>query len=443
MPISSENYEGLPVKGDPLMQGLLPGLEAGMRLSRLPKQLDTELFSKQLQNALSQIGLKFAPQRQQADLDSVLAGTAYTQAQTKYLPLEEAIKASNTQRANSRFGSVYQLSSAFHNMTPAEQKVWMAQNAEAYAYMMNGLKDAVLNDQQGQGNDFLTQILGQYFPTPQQQQGQVPSQSQVPSQGMPALLPPNKVLAANPNTMAQMPDQSINAPMPNTSKPTPEAIKLLALAAKLDANNKVTTTAGRQQAEASIKLDNFLRDTQPEFERAVNNVSQYAGLIGKGKLGIDALKAKSPEAYQDYLWLTKVHSVNLENFITQMESTSIAPSKQHELLDMLTFAYKNMSVDPISSFELINHVYQTLSDISKQRVAVANPLFPEAAQEAYGYTELQKPYVNRYIINEKDQEKLKKSGWAKQQNFTDEEINNSAKKHGISPQQLRKQIGLE
>jgi hypothetical protein len=377
-----------------------------------PQQAQQEIEKQKLANALQQINLQTAPQMNQAelalkqaqlpymqaqtgrlqqemqfypkDIQSQIAArqaqTGLTQEETKYMPLKYGIEASNALRQNERFGQMYELSRALTNMPAAARDAWIAQHPDEYTDMINTIANSKQGQQQSQ--QMLSNILGQYFPGAQFQQQ--PQQQMQVSSAVPAPGSVGKLSQA-------IQQQALQSGGQFTS--TPEQIDQIRLASQMSANNAITTRQGRTQAESAVKLDNWLHDVQPAYSSAIQNISQYAGLLGKGKRGVDALQKENPQAYNDYQWFKNTFRTNIDAMITQMEGTSITPAQQEQYQKMVSKAFDDLTTDPKSAIQQFNRLMSTLDDISKQRVSVAEPLFKGTHQEAFGYQGIPAPYV--------------------------------------------------
>lgn len=448
MPIPVMNFQQEQIDPlSPLLRGAAAGQQLfsqGVKNAYLPQMSQQELQRMQLANALAQIQNKYAeptaqaalqhqqlinqylPEDMQTQFAQRRAQTGLTNAQTDYMPLNYAIQASNSMRANSRFGDAYQLSSALRNMPAATRDAWIAQHPEEYNDMVNTMADKASQQQANPSQNLLASVLSKYYPgiemggsgaAPAQPQ-QMQSQQGIPTEGGNMSLSPQLAQA-----LGQQQQQPAMPQRRFTS--TPEQIEQLKLASQMSANNALTTNYSRKQGEAAVKLDNWLMQSQPEYSRAIQNMSQYAGLIGKGQKGIDALQKENPQAYQDYQWFTNTFRTNIDALITQMEGTSITPAQQEQYQNMLSKSFNDLTTDPKSAVNQINRLMDTLFSISKQRVEVAQPLFKDTYSKAFGYEEPKGDYVQQAAPQ-----------------YPQEKLEYTAKRYGMTIDQVKQKLGI-
>ena len=413
MPIQTVNYSMIPAQGDPMLDAILPGLLAGMKAVNLPKQQQQQLQQTQLANALAQLQLQNAPDVMKAQLAHEQALTPYVNAETSHLnqatqlePINSIISAMNSSRANSRFGNAYQLNKMLSAMSPAARASWIAQNQDAYTQAVNDIGNQISNPQNDNYSPMLQEAMKKVFGTlsPTQNKSNFNTPLTIDQQGINNLV-----------------NQGIAKP---SFSNTPENTSQLQLAEQMAANQALTTPSSRRQAEASVNFDKFLADNQNDYAQAMKSISPYAGLIGKGKLSFDTLKSQNPQAYQDYQWFTNAFVPQIENQITQLEGSSVQKSKQAEIKNTFESAVKSLNTDPQSAINYMNRTISLLDQISKQRVNTAQPIFKDTFNKAYGFKGIPKPYIN-------------------QSNVTQENLEFTARKHGMTIDQVKQKLGIQ
>lgn len=454
MPLPVINYAAIEPQGNPAMRALVPALIQGMKLAKEPKMMDAELQKQQLANALSKLNLQYAPRQNEAELGLTNAKTGFLGQQSQYygpdmmsqiglrnaqtnemnqesgfIPLKYALQASNSMRANDRFGNSYQLKAALQNMSPAARGTWIAQNQDAYNQMLTD----VANGQQSSGSNIVENMVRQSFPSPPTQLTLSPEEkNNLVGAGI------AKVMQGNNSGNSTMQTLPINSKMQNMfGGSTPEQNQQIQLANQMSANNDLTTNYSRKQGEAAAKLDNWLKEAQPQYASAMQNISQYAGLLGKGKKGLDALKSENPQAYKDYQWFTNTFRTNIDALITQMEGTSITNTQQQDYKKMLSSAVDNLTTDPKSAIEQMNLLWDTIGKISEQRAEIAQPIFKNTYKDAYNYEGIPSPYIgNQGLGNAAPRNPTNRSS------HTDEDIAFTAKKYGMTIDQVKQKMGI-
>jgi hypothetical protein len=84
MAINYTNYAALPTQGDPLWEQLIPAIKRGIELGYLPAEKSADLKKSQLENALSQIKAQYAPRMNESQLAHEGAQTNLLGEQAKY-----------------------------------------------------------------------------------------------------------------------------------------------------------------------------------------------------------------------------------------------------------------------------------------------------------------------------------------------------------------------
>lgn len=385
---------------------LLPAIIQGLQLAYMPKKLNADAKQAQLKNSLMEIQRKYAEPTAQANISSKKAYTNLIGQQAQYMPLNELIKASDNQRTNSRFGSAYQLQKALSAMPPAARDAWIANNKDAYISSLDAIGND-LNKPQTTTNNLLNQLIqkligGNTIQSSNHNQSidkpifDLSVGSKIPFQLASNIT--DQEIENSPYTISHDQAQAIAPIMENNTARTfntgTQGINNIDLATKMSANKELTTGKARTQAEAAQNIDNFLKDNQADFSRSFKNITKYAGLIGKGKLGLDQLKSVNPQAFQDYQQFTGQFIPNMANMVTQMEGTSIAPDKQKDIREMFDKGVKSLTTDPKSALNYINNSMKMISEISKQRIKTAEPLFKNTYSQTSGYNGIPSPYIS-------------------------------------------------
>lgn len=391
-----------------------------------------DLLSQQISNKMEGAKSEYAPQFAQAGLEQAQAlpgqtraNTGYLQAETKFLPLKNLIEAQNSSRASNRFGPTFQLARMLTQMPAATRAAWISQNQEAYTQMLTDLGNATQDNQKNKSQNFLTpELLKNFYPemgNQQQDQGDQQGYALNPNQ-MNALAQPGNPVVAQMQNGQQHSIQMQNLPLPGNGQKvpqqnpqqikqqtelvtsmiknspqfqdaTPEQHQQIEGALQLEANRKMTSAAMNNRAESSVALDKWLMDNREEYAPRLEQISKYAGIVGKGKKGWDKLMAETPEAYENYKWFTQAFVPNLDNQIKQMEKMGATDAQREELTNMLGGALKDWAVNPESSIRITNKVIKTMGEIGKGIRSASEPIFKGAYERSYGIKPIPEDYI--------------------------------------------------
>ncbi len=390
-------------------------------------KLFADILAQQISNKTEGAKAEYAPEFARAGLEQAQAlpgqtraNTGYLQAETKFLPLKNLIDAQNSARASNRFGPTFQLARMLTQMPPATRAAWISQNQDAYTQMLTDLGNASADQKQNKGQNFLTpELLKNFYPEmnnqPQQQDNK--NYALNPNQ-INSLAQPGNPVGAQMQNDQQPSIQMQNLPLPDNTQQNPKQIKQqtelatsmiksspqfqdatpeqheqIEGALNLEANRKMTTSAMNNRAESSVALDKWLMDNRKEYAPRLQQISKYAGIVGKTKKGWDKLMAETPEAYENYKWFTQAFIPNLDNQIKQMEKMGATDAQRQELTSMLGGAINDWAVNPESSIRLTNKVIKTMGEIGKGIRSAAEPIFKGSYEKTYGI----KPIPNDYI----------------------------------------------
>lgn len=411
--------------------GYAPQLAEGEARKSIADALAQEIMNK-MEGAKAEYAPQFAKaglEQAQALPGQTKANTGYLQAETKFLPLKALIDAQNSARASNRFGPTYEMARALGQMPPATRAAWIAQNQEAYTQMITDLANSSVDQRQNKGQNFLTpELLKSFYPEMgnQQQQEQGGQQKQqgyalnpeqmnslaqpgnpmgaqmqngqqpsMPKQNLPLSGVPGQPPQQNPQQIKQQTElvTSMIKNSPQFQDATPEQHQQIEGALQLEANRKMTTAAMANRAESSVALDKWLVDNREQYAPRLEQISKYAGIIGKTKKSWDKLLAETPEAYENYKWFTQAFIPNLDNQIKQMEKMGATDAQREELTNMLGGAVNDWAVNPESSIRITNKVIKTMGEIGKGIRSAAEPIFKGSYEKSYAI----KPIPNDYI----------------------------------------------
>lgn len=377
-------------------------------------QMGHLLENERIANALKQNELNFAPKRSQAEIGEMDArafeqrgrGTNYfeeakvhpsqirlndayaseapyrnalTAAQTKYLPEKYTNERIRQQYLERRFNDSSQLLQFVKSLPDAARSQWINDNKEQYDWLMqnqgnlainyskNRLNEAgvvPVNQEQPQGNNALSQPIGEE---------NIPKNS-LNTVGASNIPPSNVITQPQSQTVAKQEVEKATS-TPQFKALPPEEQEKQKLTFQRIANNKQVSQPGRFRAESATTMEKFLYDNQEKYVPRIENAVKYAGVIGKGKKAIDAMKAESPKAYLDYKWFKSDFTTTMANSVKQMEKLTGDQKQREELRDFFDKAVETMDVDPKGAVKLINMTINTMQDIASATINDAEPSY--------------------------------------------------------------------
>ncbi len=393
-------------------------MQANIQNQYMPQQLQSENLSKQLANEMSKISLQYAPQMTQAELAYKQAQTPYLQAQTgaipseialrqaqtgaipseiaqrnaqieeikqksQYMPLEMAMKASESQRMNNRFGPAFELSRALSSMPQAERSVWMAQHPEEYNNLIGNLANATAQGGGAQGS-INPEFINKYIPGAM-----------------------HSVLGGGP------------APTVPFSQATPQNIDQLKTAAAMSANKALTSAATQRQMEGAIQVGGVMNDS--ELQTRAQDASNYAGAVRKGGAALDALSQTNPAAYENYLAFKNQDMVLLQNRIKQLDGMGATDSQREELHGLYSKTMDSLTSNPAQFITQFNKLGESLDRVAKSVQKSASPVVPINRLEGF------KPIGSS-------------SG---NKNYSQEDLEHTAQKYNMTVDQVKQKLGAQ
>lgn len=301
----------------------------------------------------------------QADIGQALATTGLTQAQTKYLPLEDALKAQNANKQGSRFGASYNLLKGVMAMDPATRAIWMSNNQASYDQALADMANAT---QSSGGID--PNFINKFIP------GAMVTGSPV-SQGAPPVQTSGNAQVQNTqggNLGATLGNAIV--PRPLFKPQTPDQIAQQQNAGNLYANKVVTTAATRRQNEGGIQVEDMMdSDT---VRNQVSNAALYAGAFGKGKAAVDALRQQNPHAYEDYLSFTNHTIPLLANRIKTVDAMGATDKQSKTLDDMFSKTMNALTSNPSQFVTQWNNLRTMIHTVEGAVHKSASPVAPDS-----------------------------------------------------------------
>lgn len=362
-------------------QAQLPYLQAqtseiGLKNKYYPQGIQSEIAKRLADIGLTNMQTKFYPQNVEADIANKLADAEFRKASTKFMPIEQATHAVDTLRKGSRFGQAYELSTALKNMGTATREAWISQNPDAYMEMVNTLANQSLEKKEDFGAQLLNNLLKTAFPQ-ESLTLNANDQNKLRESGIaqPGNIP-------NISTINQsLPTLPVNPNSKKAFSTNPQQSEELKKSLWLSANKELVTAATRRQMEGAIQVENIMND--PELQRKVINASEYAGAVGKGKVFSDALSQSNPSAYEDYLSLVNHDMVLLQNRIKTLDQMGSTDSQREELHGLYEKTMSSSLSNPKQFIEQFNKLGSAIDRIAKAVKKSASPIGEDNRLEGF------------------------------------------------------------
>lgn len=400
---------------------------------------------------------KFLPQKSQAEIGNMNANTGLMGAQTnktnidaKFEPLKNLIEAMKAQRQMSRFGEAYELRAALNNMDTPARNTWIAQHVDKYNDMLNTLADKAAQKEASVGSDLLTQMLSKYFPRDNLTLNNN-DQAKLLSAGIanenqtqphpvfsfgndqdfidevkqdPSLLKAlmsqdpigNSTINANPNPQNTVAQQTlpVSPVMQNLfGTPTQDQNDQLKRALELSVNKKLTTTKTWNQLEGGIQVLSMLEN--PEFIAKAKRASEYAGMLNKPKEAIDRWLQQNPGAIDDYISFKSHDIPEILNRFKGLEAMGTTDAQRQEL----------------------HRMYQAMDSASSnpQRFMTQLKLFTDSVRRVHSS-------VAKSASPMFDVDKGSQSSKYNNNKYSEQDLQHTAQKYGISVDQVKRKLGI-
>lgn len=385
----------------------LQAILQGMQMRNQMDQQRAALQQTLLGNQKSQAQQPYWGQQAQADLQHTQAQIPLLQAQTgklteetKYTPLEMAIKAQNSARESSRFNGAYQLQKTLSEMSPADRASWISRNSDQFNQMLSTISQAANTTP----TDYVGGVAKNFFP----QQGG-PNASSNASSNANSMLPQqlqqqqqpgdNQIAgkAFNPQVQQQLqqqqnPQNPMNLTGVTQAGPQLSDAQALQFGMQDTANRKTASPEAVKRAESAITYEKWLSDNREKYSSAINSASKYPGWIGRGKNYLAQISTESPEDYQNLVWLKTSFIPSAINQIKRMEGLSSSNKQRAELRDTLG-ALDRFDLDPKAAMKAFQNQMKTTQDISNSVINTAEPRYKGVMRRQAGIPDMQGDYV--------------------------------------------------
>lgn len=442
----------------------MTGMQQGISTAFMAPQLQQQLKASQLANALNQIKLQYAPQMTQADLAYKQAQTPYLQAetgltnerakyypsdiqsqinqrnvQTQFLPLMDLANLQNTLtnqarlgQSTSRFGPAYQLARLYQSLSPAGKAEFEAQpgmvEALNHAMQMIGSQIGKPSEQPSANlSELINQQLQKLYPgskeitfpsADQQQQASPLSQA---SQGVPIDAATQSIAPGLLNSQQNVPDSFQSQEGVQIPTLTNDQVSNIQDVLHSEALKKSQTAAQMNQRLYSVSARRLYDQVTP----LLPSVSKFTGISGKAALANSAIQASLGRAdpdYTNYLKFKNQVSTLLSNEYRRVMGGQ-ATDKEAQLMSKLTVP----NFTTITPSQLMD-LYHNLDDVLKaQESAIA--LSPAKQQQL-----LQKDIVPSKSPIESS---------SVNQQYSQPDLEFTAKKYGITVDQVKQRLGIK
>jgi hypothetical protein len=189
-----------------------------------------------------------------------------------------------------------------------------------------------------------------------------------------------------------------------------ENIDQIRLANEMAANKQLTTAATARQMEGALQVEGILND--PELEKRVRNSAHYAGLLGKEKYYYDSLFDRDNPRLQDYRTLMHIDMPLLLNRIKTLDQMGATNKQREELYSLYNKTMNSWFASGDQFKNQFQRLKKSLDNVAKSVQKSASPI----------------ANVNRL---ESTKNNL---------SYSNEDIEFTAKKYGLTPEQVRQKL---
>jgi len=424
----------------PMMQAKLK--QIGLQAQQMPVQ--TQLIREQQQAY---------PQLTQANIDRIHAAIGLTKEQTKMDPLKTLLDAQNQQRLSQRFGPAFTFSKMLRSMPTPIRAQYIAQNPQAFNQMVSGIGNRALSTG--------TQPAAEKDPYQQQisamMQKVFPQQGSQPDGASPQQQTPQQQATTQPSIAQSAQAAAGFGEQPNSWQKQ----ELIGLN---EANQEAAGGKGGlavKRAVAASQMEKWLSDNRLQNIKKMNNALQYAGIKGQTKAARDAFLNKNPDALSDYIWFRDQFVPSLSNQYKFIEGMSSTDQQRKEVSSLVNDVSK-FSSDPARARMSFNKMVGTLHSLAKADFGAAEPINKGVYKTQYNlpeytgnYLDASKPliYPNQADVNSvlsganraiqvgapSQQATATQAG----QNYSQEDLEYTAKTHGLTVEQVKQRLGVK
>lgn len=196
------------------------------------------------------------------------------------------------------------------------------------------------------------------------------------------------------------------------------------------ANKKAIPGQVQNQFAAARQLEGYAND--PDVRKSLLAFTKYAGILGQGQKVLDALKRDKPEQYQRALEAQKITITNLSNLARRFENLGVQESTRDEIRGTLDGAVRQMTNDPKTALFLINAALRQMNTVATQVYGAAQPI-----RKVYSPHEF-KPLS----MDELNKNSASTAATSKTSQYSQEDIEHTAKTHNMTIEQVKQKLGV-
>jgi hypothetical protein len=361
--------------------------------------------------------------------------------QTRFLPLQTAIKAQNALSYSNRMGNAGLFLRSIAQMPAAERQAYLANptNRANYNAMLETFRTGMTNPQ-ASGNvlspEYASSVLGTdgggqgggggnpLTSTPSRE----PSNPLAQDNGNPNPSPmdygarnkatPEEVtdISNNGNGAYQnQPGQKVEGtPVPETGTGyTPENAAVDkkiedsvdkhyhsltqnerdTLSSQLLSNNQSVGTTMKNRADSAMAFDKFLMLHRNEISKVFSDAAKYNQIYGRSKKWLEMFRKDQPEEYANYINAKNALGRLMANGIRFMEGMGISHEAQTDAMNQVTTAIDRLDVSPETAIKVMNSHIGALQDVSEGILSTAEPRFPGVRKKLAGIEDFPKDFI--------------------------------------------------
>lgn len=460
------NWAAIEPQGDPRYQGLMDAVRRGIETGYMPANQQADLQKKQLANRSTQMQNQYYPQVTEANIANTQANTGLTNTTAQYYPEDVrssiALRMAQAKRENKMgdlpFGG-FQPSGIAGDMWGLEMvKQQFGENSPQYAAAVQQYNlDLEKTKSQTAYQNVLAGTLPTRMLTPQGRG--IVEQSNLQSGAMPTGQPWNQMpyfsggvggmgsnsisqamnVPGNPNQPPQpgIPSQAgMQSPQSGVNGIQPQQLPAPA--------QELSALYGAKREKDATDLDarkrmRFAENIEKSFQLIdPDALTSYSGAKGQAQLayeqGLDSAGFNTSEKFKKYQ-ASLIPAITAAAQVRQFLGESIQPSMREELLSLTNPSTWNSSP---ATAKLKLQQFMKLMENEAQTYSDAVPGNPVAKARAES--------VRKLTISPEDAKKLENAGIAKRvdpADLTEDNLVATAKKHGISVEEVKKRLGVK
>ena len=357
----------------------------------------------------------------ESEINQRTANSRHLNVESDFIPVESYIKANNSLRANSRFGTTHELVKLLNTMDPAERAAWRSQHPAEWAELLNDSANGISSNGKTNNNDNeaeqilkneLRRIQAGNINRPAMTNNIMPSTQSMNSNAhmntdnmsrhdlvsranadqatydQKNNIPNNQSIISNQNANPRIPlNQAVVGTLPIENQPTsndplvadvqqklnnrifettPNQAEQLKNAAIQTSLLKSTSAFNKGRLEGAKVAEIWLQENRtPKIMDRIRNTAEFAGQWGQKRAAVEAHLPESlqSQAFKDSKWFHKEFVPNMSNVIKQMEKLTGDQKQRQELHDMMDIL-TDPDLGPKGALQAFNRAVESLQTMS-------------------------------------------------------------------------------